>query len=345
MIKVGVVGFGLAANVFHLPFIQLNQAFKLVAICSSKHNEIRQHYPSVTLFTDAASMIEQTEAELIVVCSPNVTHVPLAIKALSQNKSVIIEKPVALTLAELNSLEQAQQASTGQVFGYHNRRWDGDFLTVKALINSNHLGQVRVFESRFSRFRPTVSSKWKEAAGTSTGLWNDLGPHLIDQSLQLFGSPHAITARILAQRNNAVADDYFHVQLHYDQLEVRLVGSNFDNSPHARFHIEGDAGSFVKYGKDPQESAILTGADVTDESTGQETEKLWGMLYTSAETQSIPTAKGNYGALYDAVAKSLVHGDDFPITLEQLYSVTKLLELARTSASMGKTVTVRKYRN
>lgn len=344
MIKVGVVGFGLAAKDFHLPFIQQNPDFKLVAISSSQQNLICQQYPDITVYATAELMLNNADTQLIVICSPNATHVPLAITALNQGKSVVIEKPIALTVAELVSLEQAEQASTGRVFGYHNRRWDGDFVTIKALIAENTLGKVRVFESRFSRYRPKVSAKWKEAAGSGTGLWNDLGPHLIDQSLQLFGTPNAITARIQAQRENASTDDYFHVQLHYDGLEVILISSNFDNGPHARFHIEGESATYIKNAP-PQNPALTETVNADPKNIAHEPEALWGRLYTPSASTAIPNRVSNYGAFYAAVSQCMNHDHAFPVTFEQMMECTKLLELARTSASMGKTMTIRKYRN
>ncbi len=346
MIQVAVIGFGLSAQSFHLPYLIANKQFKLVAISTSKRQLAEGELAGVTVYADAEKLIEQSTAELIVVTSPNDTHVPLCCAALRAGKHVVLEKPIALSVADTKQLASTQAQSNKHIFPFHNRRWDGDFKTIQGLVEAGALGNIRLFESYFSRYRPEVSHKWKEQAGQGTGFWNDIGASLLDQVVSLFGMPNKLTAVLRNQRPGAQANDYFNVQLHYPETEVILRGSNYNAGPANRFYLEGDKASFAKLGMDPQETMVNTDIEIGSTQWGHEALAHHGTLYLpDGQTETIATEAGSYQDFYQAVARSLLHGEEFPISLEFAADITKLLALANESARLEKTLTLRRYRD
>ncbi|MGB1239056.1 MAG: Gfo/Idh/MocA family oxidoreductase, partial [Pseudomonadales bacterium] len=193
MIKVAVVGYGLSATVFHLPFLLHSEQYQIVAVSSSQRDAVLEQYPEVEVYGDAQSMIEQCDAQLVVITAPNVVHHDLARTALEVGKHVVLEKPMTVTSEQALELSRLAEQEKLILSVYHNRRWDGDFLTIQQLINSGELGQIKVFNSNFDRFRPQIRDRWRELPGAGTGVLYDLGSHLIDQTLCLFGDPQAVT--------------------------------------------------------------------------------------------------------------------------------------------------------
>jgi scyllo-inositol 2-dehydrogenase (NADP+) len=224
---------------------------------------------------------------------------------------------------------------------YHNRRWDADFLTLKSLIERGVLGRIVSFESRFDRFRPEVKSRWREEGGPGGGILYDLGPHLIDQALHLFGQPDRLFADLARQRQGAMALDYFHLVLYYDAMRVVLHAGSLVNAPTARFAVHGDKGSFVKFGTDPQEAALRAGG--RPGHTGWGKDPIHGELYLSGALpdRHLEMDAGRYQSYYEGIVAAIRRGEPPPVTAEDGLATIRLIEAALLSAEEGRVVTVR----
>ncbi|WP_102795572.1 oxidoreductase [Bowmanella denitrificans] len=339
-INTAVIGFGLSAKVFHLPFIQASAQFSLRAISSSQTEAVRQQYPDVMCFNDAETLIAQAQAELVVITAPNQAHFSLAKQALEQGKHVLIEKPVTITSEECRQLIELAKRQRKLLAPFHNRRWDGDFLTIMHLIEQNTLGQIKFFESHFDRFRPEPQQRWRENKEAGSGILYDLGPHLIDQALALFGLPQAVTARVLKLRPQAQAVDYFHLQLHYADKEVILHADPYQAGPNPRFKLQGTKGSYIKYGLDPQEDRLRRGITPTEVNWAAETPEQYGTLYHANDSNQIPTLTGGYQHLYHHLADCINNHLAFTVSTEDALNGIRLIELALQSQDVGGTVSV-----
>ena len=270
MIRVGLVGFGFSARTFHLPFITTSDLFELVAISSSRVDVVSATYPGVSAYDSAEELIRSADIDLIIIAAPNYVHYTLARKSLEKGLHVVLEKPMVPSSTQAASLVELADRRSRMLSVFQNRRWDGDFLTLQRLVDGNAVGDVRYFESHFDRFRPDVRHRWREMPGAGSGFWWDLGPHLVDQALCLFGMPEGLTARTRTMRHGAQVTDYFHVLLHYSDLDVVLHSSPFVAAPNIRFQLQGTAGSYVKYGYDPQEAQLKSGMSPVDVGYGVE---------------------------------------------------------------------------
>ena len=258
-IGVALAAFGSAARVFHIPLLRATPGLELRTIVSRRPDEVRAALPEVMAVRDFAAACADPAIDLVVIPTPNDTHAPLAAQALQAGKHVVVDKPFTLTVAEAESL-LALAAAKGRVLSvFQNRRWDADFLALRQVLGSGAVGEPVLLESRFDRFRPEVPDRWRDRPGPGSGLWYDLGPHLVDQALQLFGPPRAIFLDLAAQRDAATTDDRFHALLRYDRLRVTLHATTLAAAETPRFALHGTRGSWVKYGTDPQEAALKAG--------------------------------------------------------------------------------------
>ena len=342
MIRTGVIGYGFSAQTFHLPLIECGGSLQLSAISTSKDAlTVKEKYPDVVVYSSGRQMIREADIDLVVITAPNDAHFGLAREALQCGKHVILEKPMVCLPSDGEELVGLARSRRLTLSVFHNRRWDGDFLTVKKIINDGLLGDVRFFETHFDRFRPTVRDRWRERPGPGAGIWFDLGSHLLDQALQLFGMPETLTARCLATRDKSEAIDYFHVILHYSGREVILHSSSFSAGPNLRFHVQGTGGSFIKYGLDPQEDQLKSGMLPSHPLFGQENDKHSGVLYTESKREVIPTEFGRYLTYYLEIADAINNGTAPSVSAEDGVKVIRLLELAEISSREGKTVKIR----
>jgi scyllo-inositol 2-dehydrogenase (NADP+) len=317
-IRVGLIGRGMAGTVFHAPLIRAVPDFDLVAIAGS---------------ADAAAIIADPGIELIVIATPNRSHYPLAEAALSAGKHVVVDKPLTVTSAEALGLIALAEERERMLTVFQNRRWDGDYLTVKDVIESGRLGEIALFEAHWDRFRPAIKPGWREIAADGAGLFFDLGAHLIDQALQLFGMPEALTADIGAQRADADVDDYFRLTLHHGRLRVNLSAATLIAAPRPRFAVYGTGGALVKHGLDPQEDALRSGQDPRTLGFGVEDDRLHAAL-TGADgsVERIPTRPGTYVAFYEQAAKAVRLGAPPPVDPADARAGLRIMELARESA-------------
>lgn len=333
-IRVGIVGYGYATKTFHAPLIASVAGLSLTAVASSDASKVHADWPSLDVCDSPAALIAREDVDLVIVPTPNDTHFPLARDALMACKHVVVDKPFTLTLAEARPLTELSHRQRRMLSVFHNRRWDGDFLTVKDVIASGVLGRITHFESHFDRFRPTVRDRWREQAGPGAGLWVDLGSHLVDQCLQLFGVPAAMNVDLMTQRDGAMSNDGFHAQLRYaDGLRAVLHATTLAASPGPRFLLHGTRGSFLKTGLDPQEDALKTGQrpnGVTRWHLPAETALLFTQDDQSPDAVSSsphPVQTGRYTAYYEAVRDAILGRGANPVPAEQAAQVMALLDL------------------
>lgn len=357
-IKTAVIGFGLAGRVFHAPFVNAVPGLRLSSIVQRSGDEAAQAYPSAKVLRSFADALA-SDADLIVVGTPNESHYDLAHQALSAGKHVVVDKPLAATSEQARILAKLAAENKLALAPFHNRRWDGDFVTVRALLQQRALGRLATFESHFDRFRPVPRpGTWKEAPHPSNGLLFDLGPHLVDQVLALFGPPTAITASVRTEREGSEIEDAFDVTLHYPRLLAHCRSTMIAADPSPRFHIHGTGGSFRKFGLDPQEPALVAGAKVPrladrgrspdSDNWLREDSAFWGMLTQAPNpadpktlvTHEVETEPGDYRGFYANVRDAILGVDTLLVTPEDAYRTIKLLEMARESSDQQRTLPV-----
>ena len=340
MIRTGVIGYGLGGMAFHAPLVDAVPELELAAIATSRADQVHERYPGMRV-TDAGAMIADPSIELIVVSTPNDSHYPLGEAALKAGKHVVIDKPFANSVADGEAL-MALAAERGLVLAaFHNRRWDGDYLTVQKLLESGRLGDVMLAELRWDRYRPEVTQLWRDVPEAGSGMLADLGPHLIDQALMLFGVPEALSADIAVQRVNARTDDYFELTFHYGKRRAILSASRLVAASRPRFALHGSEGGFVKYGLDPQEPAMKAGGSANDPDYGVEDASQYGVLTLADGTrETIVTERGDYRRFYSGVGQAIAEGSAPPVTAADAVLGLRIMELARESARKGKRVSL-----
>lgn len=342
-LRAGLIGFGMAGQTFHAPLLASTPGVELVAVASSDAAKVRAALgAAVQVEAEPAALIARDDIELVVIATPNDTHHPLALQALRAGKAVVVDKPFALHTAQAAELVALAEQRGLLLSVFHNRRWDGDFLTAQKLVTDGTLGRLTHAELHFDRYRPQIRQRWREAAGAGGGLWIDLAPHLIDQAVQLFGLPLAIQADIAVARDHAEADDYFHAHLRYAEgLRVTLHASALTALPGPRFTLHGTRGSYRKWGLDTQEDALKAGArpDVgKPEAWGHDPQPGRLALADHADdphqlsTTELPTLPGNYPAYYAGLRDALRHGAASPVPAAQALQVMRLIDLGRRSA-------------
>ena len=303
MVRVGLIGFGLAGASFHAPLIATVEGMELAAIATSRPTD---RFPAAMRHADPQALIADDSIDLVVIATPNDSHAPLAQAALAAGRHVVVDKPLAIDDEDAVALVQLARGAGRLLSVFHNRRWDSDFLTVERLLRDDALGEVMLVEFRWDRFRPAIKPGWREEGGPGSGLLNDLGPHMIDQAIRLFGMPDAVAGDVTQQRPAAGVDDYFEIVLRYGARRVTIGSASLVTAPRPRFALHGTKGSFVKYGIDPQEAVLRAGGMPGDSGYGIEPEAQWGVL-TDGEGAARPVRseagdwRGYYRAMRDAI--------------------------------------------
>jgi len=338
VLNVALIGYGYASKVFHAPLLTNIRGIRLATVISSDPAKVEKDLPDVKVVSTPEESFADTE--LAVIATPNTSHFDLAKRALNAGKHVVVDKPFTVTIGETRELIALAAKKRCLLSVFHNRRWDSDFLTVRHLINEGKLGEVVYYEAHFDRYRPQVGNRWRELAGPGSGFWFDLGSHLVDQALQLFGFPQAINADLAMQRDHAVAVDYFHVQLRYPRNRVVLHGGTLVAGGMPRFSVHGTLGSYVKYGLDPQEEALKAGGHPGVPGWGSDPQD--GTLFTPAgdslQSRTVPTIPGDYLAYYAAVRDAIRHGAANPVSPEDGLAVMTALELGVQSSEARREV-------
>ncbi|HEX8722621.1 MAG TPA: Gfo/Idh/MocA family oxidoreductase [Pyrinomonadaceae bacterium] len=345
--RVGLIGFGLAGAVFHAPLIAATPGLRLAAVVTSdpaRSLEARQSYPGVRVFDTPERLWERPgDLDLVVVASPNRTHVPLALAALRAGLPVVLDKPFAPTAAEGRQVIDEAMRRGLLLTVFHNRRWDGDFLTLRLLLERGDLGRVRRFESRFERWRPEPKPGWRQSGDPEDagGLLYDLGSHLIDQALVLFGPASRVYAELDRPYTEVGVDnDTFVALTHSGGVRSHLWMSTAAAQAGPRFRVLGSAAAYVKRGLDVQEEALRAGARPGSPGWGEEPEGLWGFVGAGDDLRRLRTEPGRYERFYEGVVASLREGAPPPVKPEEALAVLDVIEAARRSDAQGQTVTL-----
>ncbi|MDL2079683.1 Gfo/Idh/MocA family oxidoreductase [Streptomyces sp. GXMU-J15] len=350
-LRTGLIGYGLAGSVFHAPLITATEGLVLDTVVTAnpeRQQQARAGHPDVRIATGPDELFARAdELDLIVIASPNKTHVPLATAALKAGLPVVVDKPVAGTAAEARELAALAEERGVLLSVFQNRRWDNDFLTLRKLIAEGELGDVQRFESRFERWRPQLKGGWRESGDPAEigGLLYDLGSHVVDQALVLFGPAASVYAESDVRRPGAETDDDTFIAItHTNGVRSHLYVSATTAQLGPRFRVLGSRAGYVKYGLDPQEAALRDG-ELPGEGWGTEPEELWGRVGAGESPltgggRPEPTLPGDYPAYYAAVARAIAEGGTNPVTALEAAAALDVLEAARRSARDGVTVTL-----
>ncbi len=344
MIKVGLVGYGLAGCAFHAPVIHAVPGMRLAAIVQRSGNEAAEKYPDVRIVRSLEELLASREIHLVVIATPNDTHYSLARQCLENGRDVVVDKPFTTTLAEAKSLVEFAKKAGRLITVYQNRRYDGDFQAIRTLVADGTLGRIVRFETNYDRYRPQLKpGAWRETTRPGSGILFDIAPHLIDHALALFGLPEAVTADVRSERENAVADDAFDIMFHYARgMRAMLRSSILAAAPRPRFVLHGTQGSFVKQTFDPQENNLRRGHIPASMAWGAEPEENWGVLTTpdgdKFTQRRIPSASCDYRDYYANVRDALLGKAALAVTPEWAVNVMRLLEMARESSEKRCTI-------
>jgi predicted dehydrogenase len=337
-IRVGLIGFGYAARTFHAPLLRAIAGYRIVAVGSSRPAEVAAAWPDIEHIAEPEAVAADADVDLIVVATPNDTHARLAGVALRAGCHVVVDKPFTLTAAEARGLGRLADDQGLVLSVFHNRRWDSDFLTVQAAVREGRLGEVALFESRLDRFRPDVRDHWRDRAGTGSGLLYDLGPHLIDQALVLFGVPDSVQATLAAQRRGAAAIDQMLLVLRYGQRVATLHAGSLVAGGSPRFALHGDRASLVKRGSDVQEAQLRKGVRPGEPGWGVDPDD--AVLYDGAtgESRRVAALAGDQRAYYVALSQALRGQGPNPVTAAQGATVMAIIEAAQQAETDGRRV-------
>ncbi|MDQ2770693.1 MAG: Gfo/Idh/MocA family oxidoreductase [Bacteroidota bacterium] len=349
VIEVGLIGFGNAGQLYHAPFLNAIEGFRLTKVRTSRplSERTRNALPAYTqVVGNNEDILTDPAIELVVVAAPNDLHYSLAKAALEAGKHVVVDKPFTLSVAEADELIAVAEARQRTLTVYHNRRFSSDFRTLKKVCESGLLGRIVEFEAHFDRFRNSIrQDSWKEENKPGAGVFYDMAPHLIDQALQLFGQPHELRADLRAQRTGSPVVDNFEVVLLYPDLKVTLKGGMLAKDPFPQFAVFGDQGSFVKYGRDMQEDALRADSvPYTSPGWGTEPESFWGRLLTNFKglemNATVKSEPGDYGAFYRNLHQVLTANGELLVLPQQARDVIYLIELAEQSNQEKRTLPV-----
>ncbi|HVM89814.1 MAG TPA: oxidoreductase [Puia sp.] len=335
-LKIGIAGFGQAAKVMHAPFLSSMEEYKLVSVLERHNNDSQQRYPYVKMVRTFDELIELPDIEIIVITTPNNTHFDYAKRGLLAGKHIVLEKPFTITSDDAKNLIEVSQKANRVLSVFQNRRYVCDFLTIRKILAENLLGPVVEFEAHYDRYRPGPKpNAWRERNEPGSGILYDLGSHLIDQALFLFGIPKTINADVRKQRPHAKIDDYFDLSLDYGFTKVILKSGMLVREPGPRYMVHGTIGSYIKSGEDPQEELLKAGAIPNSPDWGKEAEENWGVLHTEINNKIIreryPSLHGNFGLYYKNLYETIRNNQPLKEKAEHGYNTIRMIELALES--------------
>ncbi|MCW4630251.1 MULTISPECIES: Gfo/Idh/MocA family oxidoreductase [Marinomonas] len=339
-IRVGLIGFGLSGRVFHAPFVVNDPEMMLAYVCSSKVDEVRALFPEASVVSSAEAVFAASDVDLVVITTPNALHFDQAKQALENGKHVLLEKPSVTKLSQIEALCTLAKQKDLVFCVYQNRRFDGDFLRLKALIKSGELGELKHLDSRFDRFRPTAQARWREEPGIGTGIFWDLGPHIVDQTLCLFGPPKWLHASIDKLRDGSQTHDWFELELGYDDRRIRLASTPFEAGEMRRFNARFTKGSWQCVGLDPQEEALRAGQmpwhdDFPSKAVQQRNTRFVAHSQDTIEAIQEASTQGEYAAFYGQLRDAILGKGEAPVPMEHACQLIYLLCLAEQSAESG----------
>ncbi len=345
IIKTGICSYGMSGKLFHAPFIQNHPGFELTAIVERSKNESREKYSASKLYRSVDELIADESLQLIIVNTPVQTHFDYARKALAAGKHVIVEKPFTVTSKEAEELVTLANEKNVLLFVYQNRRYDGDYKMVKDVLENKLLGEIKEVEIRYDRYRPEISYKvHKETDLPGAGSTYDLGAHLIDQALQLFGQPQSLFADMMAMRDGSPVDDYFEILLYYPSFRVRLKGTCFAKEPAPEYILNGAAGTFLQKRSDLQETNLLKGIAPSHGNWCPDPVTPDGLLHIVKDGKEIKeektSAAGNYMHYFDDVYNAVVNGAPNPVPGTDGVTIIRIIEAAKQSAKEGSVINI-----
>lgn len=335
MVRIGIIGYGFVTKTFHLPLIGATEGIEVSAICSSRPEVVGAEQPGIVVFDSPEALVASAAVDVVLIASTNDTHASHARLALAAGKHVIVEKPFALGLAEARELVAAAEAAGRLITVFQNRRWDSDFLSVKAAIKDGSLGRVVQFESHFDRFQASGGDRWWEKEAPGSGIWFDLAPHLVDQALQLFGLPDSVQVNLANLRDGSLVDDWAHAVLNYPRLRVILQASTIVSGGSPRFIVHGDRGTLVKPRLDNQENQLLRGVVPGSGEWGRDPDDV--LRWTIDGTQSCEAARpGDQRGFYRALVQAVNHGAPSPVQPHEAIAVMAIIEAGFASSAQGR---------
>jgi predicted dehydrogenase len=343
IIKTALASFGMSGYVFHAPFINLHEGFELTKILERHRSDSRVKYPLSKIVRNYEEILNDPEIELVVVNTPDHLHYPMAKEALLAGKNVIVEKPFTQNSKQGEELIALAEKNKRILSVYHNRRFDGDSLTVQQILIDKKLGRIVEYEAHYDRFRNQISSSWKENPETGASIVYNLGSHLIDHALFLFGKPIEVWAKIDKLREGALTDDFLDIKMIYPRMVASLKASYLVKEPGPHYLLLGTKGSFIKSGSDPQEESLKQGNLPQGKDWGRDKQSDWGILNVMCddgkeERKSIETIPGNYMLYYDSIYNSIVRGEKLKVSATEGLHVIKIIEAAYKSNAEGKNV-------
>ena len=349
IIRTGIIGYGLSGRVFHAPFIDVVKGYELTKISTSKPENVKlieERYPVTAVVPNGKGIIEDPEIDLVIVTSPNTEHFRWAREALIAGKHVVVEKPFTVNVSEADELIEIAQRQGKILTVYHNRRFTSDTKTVRKILESGILGEIVDYESHFDRYRPNPrpGGAWREDPLPGSGIFYDLGSHLIDQALWFFGMPLAVTADIDSQRPWAKADDHFDVRLHYPSFTATLKSGMLCKIPGPTYLIHGRNGSFVKYGLDVQEATLDAGAVPQGKDWGREPESIWGNIcvdYKEVKIEGkVESEQGDYRDYFINLRDAINGKAKIAVKPEEARNVIQIIQLALQSSREKRTISI-----
>ncbi|MEX0945673.1 MAG: oxidoreductase [Balneolaceae bacterium] len=329
-IQTAIIGYGKSAKNFHVPLLKAADGFEVRSVLQRTKNDAKEDFPDAKIIRDTKDLLKDDAIDLIFITTPNHLHFDQAFDALSADKHVVVEKPFTITSKEAEKLIRLADSKNKVLTVFQSRRWDGDFYTLKKIIKEGRIGRLLEFESNYHRYRKLKKDGvWKETAIPGSGILYDLSPHLIDQSLQLFGMPDSLYADIRHQRGGE-ADDWFVIDLYYDDFKVTLRAGMLVTNPTPRFVLRGENGSFVKYGMDIQEEDLASGKSPLDPNWGVDPESNVGTLYLaekgSFREEKVETLRGDYPAFYKQLRRAILENEEAPVSPDSAKNVIRIIE-------------------
>jgi predicted dehydrogenase len=343
MIRVGLVGFGMAGRVFHAPLLSSVEGLELAAVLERHSDNAVQRYPGITTYRSLEEMLADASLGLFVVATPSGTHFQVASQILEAGKNVVVDKPTAITSAKIAQLMELARTRDSLLVPFHNRRWDSDFQTLYKLVREGSVGRIVHLESTFDRWRPIPKpGVWKEDPAQGGGLLLDIGTHLGDQAMGLFGRPEAVSADVTRERDGDGSNDSFTVRLRHSEFSVTLSANLLSSLVRPRFHLRGVKGNYWKWGLDPQEAALNKITRIADAAWGHEAPHDWGMLNVDVDScvvsRPVPPIPGDYRLYYAGVRDAVLGKSRTPVPALAAWRVARLLEWAAESSEQRREI-------
>ncbi len=342
-INTALLSYGMSGEIFHAPLLSADEGFALTTIVQRRSETARKRYPNVRIVRDAQEVFNDAAIELVIINTPNDSHFDYASQALQNGKHVIVEKPFTVTVKEADDLIALAKKNNRLISVFQNRRWDGDFMTIQKVVENKLVGKIAEFELHYDRYRNYIEAgTWKEEQGPGSGILYNLGSHMLDQVLVLFGMPNEVDARIGIQRPNGKVEDFYDIRMLYDDFHAIVKSSYLVREATPRYILHGTDGSFIKYGIDPQEQALKDGKIPGSAQWGVDPVELWGKLNTSITglhfEGHIETIPGNYLQFYRNVYEAIRNEKPLAVKAEESRDVIKLIEACYESSRARKSV-------